>query len=83
MPLTHMSHTWLGVQSWPTHGECWRMDLNRAVRPPTTARCVRVWFGTRVIASTVTKPADATAYEAAMRRRFAGRRVTNGAVTSL
>lgn len=42
-------------------------------------RRVRVWFGENVIASHVAAPAIAARYEQAMRRRFAGLRVTNDA----
>lgn len=82
MPLMHIGHASLGMQSPPTHEQGWHMDLNRVSRPSATTRCVRVWFGTRVIASTVTGPAQATEYEAAMRRRFAGCQVTNESVDS-
>jgi hypothetical protein len=38
---------------------------------------VRVWFGPHKIAEYTAEPALAAQYEAAMRRRFAGLRVTN------
>lgn len=44
---------------------------------PTDRRRVCVWFGSHPIASYVAEPAPAARYEAAMRRRFAGLRVTN------
>lgn len=44
---------------------------------PTGRRRVRVWFGSHAIATYVAEPALAARYEAAMRRRFAGLRVTN------
>jgi hypothetical protein len=40
-------------------------------------RRVRVWFGTTAIADHTAEPALATRYEQAMRRRFAGLKVTN------
>jgi hypothetical protein len=40
-------------------------------------RRVRVWFGEHVIAQYVAEAALAARYEQAMRRRFAGLRVTN------
>ena len=40
-------------------------------------RRVRVWFGAHVIAQYVADPPLAARYEQAMRRRFAGLRVTN------
>ncbi len=41
-------------------------------------RCrVRVWFGEHVIAQYIAEPALAARYEQAMRRRFAGLKVTN------
>ena len=40
---------------------------------------VRVWFGPHKIAEYTAEPALAAQYEAAMRRRFAGLRVTNDA----
>jgi hypothetical protein len=43
-------------------------------------RLVRVWFGEHVIAQNVAEPALASRYEQAMRRRFAGLRVTNDAL---
>jgi hypothetical protein len=43
-------------------------------------RCVRVWFGEHVIARYVAEAALAERYEHAMRRRFAGLRVTNDPV---
>ena len=43
-------------------------------------RLVRVWFGEHVIAQNVAEPAMASRYEQAMRRRFAGLRVTNDAL---
>jgi len=44
----------------------------------TPERCqVRVWFGATPIANYTAEPAAAARYEAAMRRRFAGLRVTN------
>jgi hypothetical protein len=43
-------------------------------------RCVRVWFGEHVIARYVAESALAERYEHAMRRRFAGLRVTNDPV---
>jgi hypothetical protein len=43
-------------------------------------RLVRVWFGEHVIAQNVAEPALASRYEHAMRRRFAGLRVTNDAL---
>lgn len=53
------------------------MDLNRAVRPVSLTRCVRVWFGTHVVAEYEAVPQLAARYEDAMRRRFAGLRVTS------
>lgn len=44
---------------------------------PATKRRVRVWFGEHVIAQYIAEPALAARYEHAMRRRFAGLRVTN------
>ena len=56
-------------------------------RPGVAPRCrlgidtprhrVRVWFGPHKIAEYTAEPALAAQYEAAMRRRFAGLRVTN------
>ncbi|MFI5736155.1 hypothetical protein ACIA49_38935 [Kribbella sp. NPDC051587] len=43
-------------------------------------RRVRVWFGEHVIAQYVAEPALAARYEQAMRRRFAGLKVTNDRV---
>jgi hypothetical protein len=43
-------------------------------------RRVRVWFGKHVIAQYVAEPALAAQYEQAMRRRFAGLKVTNNLV---
>jgi hypothetical protein len=43
-------------------------------------RQVRVWFGQQVVVRYEGSPADAAAYEATMRRRFAAGRVTNEAV---
>ncbi|MFB6724833.1 hypothetical protein ACFCV3_31950 [Kribbella sp. NPDC056345] len=40
-------------------------------------RRVRVWFGEHVIAQYIAEPALAARYEQAMRRRFAGLKVTN------
>lgn len=40
-------------------------------------RWVRVWFGSHVVAQKVTGVVAAAHYEAAMKRRFAGLRVTN------
>ena len=40
-------------------------------------RRVRVWFGEHVIAQYVAEAALAARYEQAMRRRFAGLKVTN------
>ncbi|MFD7158316.1 hypothetical protein ACFV9C_27215 [Kribbella sp. NPDC059898] len=45
-------------------------------------RRVRVWFGEHSIATYVAEPALAARYEAAMRRRFAGLRVTNEPIGS-
>lgn len=44
---------------------------------PVARRRVQVWFGSHPIATYVAEPALAARYEAAMRRRFAGLRVTN------
>lgn len=44
------------------------------------ARAVRVWFGSRLIASAVVAADQAAGCEAGMRRRFAGCQVTNEAV---
>ena len=45
------------------------------------SRRVRVWFCMTAIADQVAEPVLATHYEQAMRRRFAGLRVTNEPVT--
>jgi hypothetical protein len=39
-------------------------------------RTVRMWFGDHIVAEYVAEPPLATRYERAMRRRFAGVRVT-------
>jgi hypothetical protein len=44
-------------------------------------RRVRVWFGDHPITDVTKPPAEAAEYEAGMRRRFAGLRVTNHAVS--
>jgi hypothetical protein len=44
---------------------------------PHPGRRVRVWFGSHAIADLTTTPEAAKDYEAAMRRRFAGLKVTN------
>lgn len=51
------------------------MTISTAVSLPRHR--VRVWFGSHVIATYVAEPALAARHEAAMRRRFAGLRVTN------
>lgn len=43
----------------------------------TRRRRVRVWFGETPISDYVAAPDIAERYEAAMRRRFAGLRITN------
>ncbi len=53
------------------------MVLNRSVRPVALTRCVRIWFGSHVVAEYEAAPQLAARYEDAMRRRFAGLRVTN------
>jgi hypothetical protein len=50
---------------------------------PTARRRVQVWFGSHPIATYVAEPALAARYEAAMRRRFAGLRVTNNPIGML
>lgn len=49
----------------------------RLTEPPAGVERVRVWFGTHVVADYVADPLAAARYAAAMRRRFAGLRVTN------
>ena len=46
-------------------------------------RRVRVWFGEHVIAQYVAEAPLAARYEQAMRRRFAGLRVTNDVLGAL
>ena len=46
-------------------------------------RRVCVWFGEHKIVEHVSESAFASKYEAAMRRRFAGLRVTNEPVTTV
>lgn len=51
------------------------MSTPTGVAPPRHR--VRVWFGAHPIATYVAEPALAARYEAAMRRRFSGLKVTN------
>jgi hypothetical protein len=46
-------------------------------------RRVRVWFGAHPIADYVAEAAEAERYEAAMRRRFAGLRVTSDELAAI
>lgn len=58
-------------------GENMRTDVGQAA---PMYRRVRVWFGDHPIATYVAMPALASRYELAMKRRFAGLRVTNDPV---
>jgi hypothetical protein len=51
--------------------------MTTAAAETVPRRKVKVWFGEHVIAQYVAEPALAQRYEQAMKRRFAGLRVTN------
>jgi hypothetical protein len=51
--------------------------MTESTRSDAPRHRVRVWFGPHKIAEYTAEPALAAQYEAAMRRRFAGLRVTN------
>lgn len=50
--------------------------------PGAGRRRVRVWFGSHVIADYIAEPGLAARYEQAMRRRFAGLKVTSDPVAA-
>jgi hypothetical protein len=55
--------------------------MSTAAELAASLRCVCVWFGEHKIVEHLAEPALAARFEDAMRRRFAGLRVTNEPAT--
>lgn len=68
-----------GALSLTRSGVASTIEAGQATAPalPATLRQVRVWFGTHVVAEYAAVPHLTARYEDAMRRRFAGLRVTS------